>query len=263
MEDWVIIISFTYPHEAHLAKGMLENEGIEVMLKDELTVQVNNFYSNAIGGVKLLVKDSDYRNAYTFLTKSRYIIETNHTPGKLYSRFDKLTSKLPFIGNSMVELRMLIVVALALVIIIVPIVILSLPSTFKKLTGNSWCVNKIYYKGKELIPNSYGLRVVDMYSNCSETMYFSKLGTVTFPGINSYLEEAHWELKNDSLIISEWSYQKKHGLNKDIHSREKEDKVEKSIYFGSYSLKIKSGVIVMRSDSLTIIGSVENHNFNF
>jgi DNA-directed RNA polymerase subunit RPC12/RpoP len=43
-----------------MAKGFLESEGIEVLIKDELTAQVNNFYSNAIGGVKLLVRTEDY-----------------------------------------------------------------------------------------------------------------------------------------------------------------------------------------------------------
>lgn len=50
MDTLTTVLSFTYPHEAHLAKGKLESEGIEVFLKDELTTQVNNFYSHAIGG---------------------------------------------------------------------------------------------------------------------------------------------------------------------------------------------------------------------
>ena len=41
-------VTFTYPHEAHLAKNYLESEGIETEIRDELTAQVNNFYSNAI-----------------------------------------------------------------------------------------------------------------------------------------------------------------------------------------------------------------------
>ncbi|MFR9164915.1 MAG: putative signal transducing protein [Clostridium baratii] len=58
MKDWIEIISFTYPHEAHLAKSLLEASNIEVFIKDEFTIQVNNFYSNAIGGVKILVEKS-------------------------------------------------------------------------------------------------------------------------------------------------------------------------------------------------------------
>ena len=75
MDNWIIIISFTYPHEAHMAKAKLESEGIETMIQDELTAQVNNFYSNAIGGVKLLVKENDIERANIILEESKVIIQ--------------------------------------------------------------------------------------------------------------------------------------------------------------------------------------------
>lgn len=75
MNDWTIVITFIYPHEAHLAKGFLEAEGFEVMIKDELTAQVNNFYSTAIGGVKLLVPEADAKRAYDTLKEAGYIKE--------------------------------------------------------------------------------------------------------------------------------------------------------------------------------------------
>ena len=75
MDDLKMLISFTYPHEAHIAKGYLESNGIETLLKDEMTVSVNNFYSNSIGGVKLLVKDSDYDNGIHLLKDSGYICD--------------------------------------------------------------------------------------------------------------------------------------------------------------------------------------------
>lgn len=61
MEQLVTIKTFTYPHEAYVIRGRLESEGIPTFLKDEMTVQVHNFYSNAVGGVKLqvVVKDVD------------------------------------------------------------------------------------------------------------------------------------------------------------------------------------------------------------
>lgn len=75
MDDLKTLISFTYPHEAHMAKGYLESNGIESILKDEMTVSVNNFYSNAVGGVKLLVKASDYDNGIRLLKDSGYITD--------------------------------------------------------------------------------------------------------------------------------------------------------------------------------------------
>ena len=43
----VELATFMYPHEAHLAKGKLDAHGIESIILDELTIQTNNFYSNA------------------------------------------------------------------------------------------------------------------------------------------------------------------------------------------------------------------------
>lgn len=73
MEDWVEITSFTYPHEAHLAKSLLEASDIDVIIKDELTVQVNNFLSNAIGGVKIFVENDKAKEALLLLEDAGYI----------------------------------------------------------------------------------------------------------------------------------------------------------------------------------------------
>jgi hypothetical protein len=261
MDNWITIISFTYPHEAHLAKGKLESEGIEVVIKDELTTQVINFYSNAIGGVKLLVKESDYENALQLLIESGYIKKQIGEPNKFFTRFDKLTSKLPLIGKSVIELRFVILVALTLIVIIVPIVLLSLPSTLEKLTENSWCVDKIYYKGLELAPYTLGIRMESEYDNCSETMNFRQNGVVDFPGINSNSERARWELRNDSLIITPWLIDNNFTIAENLEIIEKEDTVKKSIYYGEYSLEIKNNLIKMQSDNLTILGKTYRFNF--
>jgi len=75
MKDWPELIAFNYPHEAHLVKGYLESNGVETILKDELTTQVVNIYSSAIGGVKLLVRESDYGQGIQLLKDGGYIIE--------------------------------------------------------------------------------------------------------------------------------------------------------------------------------------------
>lgn len=74
MENWIEIISFTYPHEAHMAKALLESEGLVTLMKDEMTAQVNNVYSNAIGGVKILVRESDYEKGIVILQKGGYVV---------------------------------------------------------------------------------------------------------------------------------------------------------------------------------------------
>lgn len=70
MEQFVTVYTFNYPHEAYVIKGRLESEGIEVFLKDENTVQAYNFLSNAVGGVKLQVRESDVMEAMKIINET-------------------------------------------------------------------------------------------------------------------------------------------------------------------------------------------------
>lgn len=67
MRNLITIKTFEYPQESYIIKNKLESEGIYVFLKDELTIQTDNFLSNAIGGVKLQVQESDIENALVLL----------------------------------------------------------------------------------------------------------------------------------------------------------------------------------------------------
>ncbi|MCC7302049.1 MAG: DUF2007 domain-containing protein [Bacteroidia bacterium] len=71
---WITVASFNAPHDAYIMKAYLESEGIECFLKDELTVQVNIFYSNAIGGVKLQVREEDVEKAKDVLREGGYAV---------------------------------------------------------------------------------------------------------------------------------------------------------------------------------------------
>ena len=92
MDQWTTVLCFTLPHEAHLAKALLGSYDIDVMLLDELTVQTDNFISNAVGGIKLQVKDSHVKLALTVLEEGGYI---NHSAHKKIEIF-----KLPAQGNT-------------------------------------------------------------------------------------------------------------------------------------------------------------------
>jgi hypothetical protein len=63
----VTIKTFTYPYEAHILMGRLESEGILCYLQDELTVQMMPFHSNALGGVKLQIREKDVELALKIL----------------------------------------------------------------------------------------------------------------------------------------------------------------------------------------------------
>lgn len=56
---FITVAIFHLPQDAYIIKARLESEGIPVFLKDEYSVQTENFLSNAIGGVKLQVDEND------------------------------------------------------------------------------------------------------------------------------------------------------------------------------------------------------------
>ena len=73
METWKTLITFVYPQEAHQVQAYLNSYGIETMITDELTAQVHNFYSTAIGGVKLKVMGKDVVEGLSLLKSGGYI----------------------------------------------------------------------------------------------------------------------------------------------------------------------------------------------
>lgn len=64
---WVTIKTYNFGHEAAIAQHLLENEGIETHLMDELSIQMNPLSSQALGGVKLQVWEEDAERAIKLL----------------------------------------------------------------------------------------------------------------------------------------------------------------------------------------------------
>lgn len=77
-EEFVLIGRFQYSSEAQIIKGKLEFEGIKVFVRDNVTIDANPLYSNAIGGVKLYVNREDEVRAQSILTSiSQYSLDDN------------------------------------------------------------------------------------------------------------------------------------------------------------------------------------------
>jgi len=55
MHNQVQIASYSFPHEAHIAKASLEAANIPATIADEHTINMDWLYSNALGGVRLFV----------------------------------------------------------------------------------------------------------------------------------------------------------------------------------------------------------------
>jgi hypothetical protein len=77
-------------------RGKLESEGIQTFLKDEATVQVYNFYSNAVGGVKLQVFAYDAERAIAILNNVK---ETPRTITVFSKKELESSSLCPFCGS--------------------------------------------------------------------------------------------------------------------------------------------------------------------
>ncbi|PXY03074.1 hypothetical protein DF185_03005 [Marinifilum breve] len=236
MEKLKTIVSFDLPHEAHFAKTKLESEGIKVYLKDELTVQVDNFISNAIGGVKLQVFESDLKRASEILMKAGFIKTKNVEFEPYESNLSKLTSKIPLIGRLAFEVRMLVVLAILVIATLVPIVLLSLPSKIELITSETWYLNTIRYNGKHYKLQTNELQLV-LSNGYSENIKFYENGTVRMPGFNTPSIEAKWKLENNKLIIFESDT-----LN--------------YIYDGSYEMNVNSNSISLESKSTKIVGRI-------
>lgn len=116
MSDLVTVLAVTYPPELYIIKGRLESEGIKCFVKDELIVQANSLYSNAVGGVKLQVQQHDVGKAVQLLTELGYL---KNEPVKidLLTQIDTRTSSIPLLKNANVINRILIITLIAVVLI--------------------------------------------------------------------------------------------------------------------------------------------------
>lgn len=72
-DKFITVLTATFGSEIAVIRGRLESEGITCFVKDELTVQVNPFYSNAVGGVELQVPESELNQAIEILKETGYI----------------------------------------------------------------------------------------------------------------------------------------------------------------------------------------------
>lgn len=63
----VTVATFDTPIDAEIAKNKLESVGVRAFLADEATIRMASYLGPAMGGVKLLVLDSDVESARSVL----------------------------------------------------------------------------------------------------------------------------------------------------------------------------------------------------
>lgn len=65
--EFILLNSYNNYIEAHIAKGALEEQGINCWLKDENTVTINPIWTNAVGGIKIMIAKVDSERAWKIL----------------------------------------------------------------------------------------------------------------------------------------------------------------------------------------------------
>lgn len=77
--SFTLIGRYQYSSEAFIYKGKLESNGIEVFIRDNNIIDSNPLYSNAVGGIKLFVKNEAVGKAKELLSEiSTYSLDDNN-----------------------------------------------------------------------------------------------------------------------------------------------------------------------------------------
>ena len=125
MSRLITLYRFTYPHEAALIQGKLKSLGIPSFVKDELSVQVTNFYSMSSGNIILQVHETDFMRANKILLDAGY--QSNHMDTGIYKGLILFSSHLPFLAHFGPAGRLIgLLLYLALVLGIIGYVVFSL-----------------------------------------------------------------------------------------------------------------------------------------
>lgn len=88
-QELITVKTFWTSYEANIVKSYLESEGIECLLKDELTINADPLLTNAIGGIKLQVPSSQYEKAYHLLDERGYINPKDKIDDTLHSKLER------------------------------------------------------------------------------------------------------------------------------------------------------------------------------
>jgi len=220
-----------FPTEMSVVKSKLESEGIECKVLDEHTVQVHNFLSQAIGGVRLQVASSDFEKARAILIENG-LVEKEKEPQE--DGIEKIVNTPKFQKRIKFLLASLVAITVILVSTLLVHSYLNRPTDLELLTEKKWCVDYIVYQNQEYLPYTISEKTqIRFLGECSEKLDFDTKGNVHFPGFNSSRINGNWKLENNLIKISQIDT-----LNFLLERK--------------YEYKINRKELILNSDSLTI-----------
>ena len=200
-DPFLTVATFTYPHDMYIVMGRMESEGIECRTLDELSIQVYNYASDALGGVKLQVRSSQKEAAEKILLENEILTieETNDAP--LWPGLERWSRKIPFLSVLPFEVRMIVLSTTTILLLVLSIFLMSRPTLKDQLMDSSWCIEFISHNGQSYEPRTTGL-MVTFEGQCTEDLQFREQDHCSFPGFNTRRFYGAWQLKGDSLEFS-------------------------------------------------------------
>ncbi len=75
---FILLQSYDNYISAHIAMGRLEEDGINCWLQDENTVTINPVWTNAVGGIKLMVAESQAERALELIGEYNHQQKATH-----------------------------------------------------------------------------------------------------------------------------------------------------------------------------------------
>jgi len=244
MRKWVTVLTASYPQQLWVIRTKLESEGIECFIKDELTVQSYNLYSNAVGGVKLQVLEEDVEQARKVLEELGYI-KDEPVEIDFLAKADKKTSIIPVLKNLRITHRIIIITILSVASLTTLLYFIFRPSLYDTLTSHAWCVDKMTYKGKVIGPNTLD-KVIAISSKgdtgCYEHIDFRKTHDIILPGINTNSLTGTWKLIDANRIIIAVD-------------------TLKEIFEGAYKVDVSNTKIVLKSKTTIIYAHIDDFVF--
>jgi len=235
MTSYITVMTVTLPSDLIVPKSLLESHSIECSTKDELTIQVDNFLSNAMGGVKLQVRKEDFEKAKEILLDANFVLDLGAEPSWL----NRKLAEPKFYKRFRLTMYTLLSIILIWIVFVGVVFYLNRPGTTEFLINKDWCLVQIDYGKDSFEPYTLRpgrikseIRFVDI---CDEFIVFGEYGSLTIPGFNSRQINGKWSLEGDKIRI----YQ--------IDTLEQ-------VFEGLYDLEIDEQLFIMESEYTRFYG---------
>ena len=97
MNKLVTVMTFSDPLEVSILRGRLEAEGIRCFVRDGMTSKMLPILSDAIGGIKLQVRERDVKRTIRILRLEGYAGPGDFSPSPLDLKLYRFLSRLPLL----------------------------------------------------------------------------------------------------------------------------------------------------------------------